>query len=143
LGRSPTGIMRTARQAHGYEPTREGAMAASPRGTKRMGDGVHPLDAWESSGFRLGSSPEHFEQRAELASLRNSSLRPLAVTVLPVAFAGRRAATRCAAVQTSSTCHNRRRVPAPPDPIKSAQKKAALTMSNSFSQDLKFQLQLR
>jgi hypothetical protein len=54
------------------------------------------------SGFSSQSSPKHLQQCAESQTLRNSSLRPLAVTVLPVAFAGRRAATRCPAVQSTS-----------------------------------------
>ena len=54
------------------------------------------------SGFSSQSSPEHLQQCAELSTLRNRGLGPLAVTILPVAFAGRRAATRCPAVQSTS-----------------------------------------
>jgi hypothetical protein len=45
---------------------------------------------------------EHFQQCAEFPTLRNSSLRPLAMPVLAVALTRRRAATGCPAVQATS-----------------------------------------
>jgi len=48
------------------------------------------------------SRPEHFQQRAELPALRNSSLRPLAVAVLPIPFARWPSATYCPSVQATS-----------------------------------------
>src|SRR5262249_29082115 len=48
------------------------------------------------------ASAEHFEQRAEFALLRNHGPCALAVTVLPVPFARRAAATACAAVQSTA-----------------------------------------
>ena len=48
------------------------------------------------------ASAEHFEQCAEFLPLRNRGLGPLAVTVLPVPFARRAAATACAAVQSAA-----------------------------------------
>jgi hypothetical protein len=45
---------------------------------------------------------EHFQQSAEFLPLRNRDLGPLAVTVLPIPFAGRAAATACAAVQSTA-----------------------------------------
>jgi hypothetical protein len=43
---------------------------------------------------------EHFQQCAEFPLLRNRVFGPLAVTVLPIPFARRAAATACAAVQS-------------------------------------------
>src|SRR6516164_6487527 len=42
------------------------------------------------------ASTEHFQQCAEFPPLRNRGLGPLAVTVLPIPFARRAAATACA-----------------------------------------------
>jgi hypothetical protein len=42
------------------------------------------------------ASAEHFEQCAEFSLLRYRGLGPLAVTVLPIPFARRAAATACA-----------------------------------------------
>jgi hypothetical protein len=44
------------------------------------------------------ASAEHFQQCAEFLPLRNRSLGPLAVPVLPVALARRAATAGCAAV---------------------------------------------
>jgi hypothetical protein len=44
------------------------------------------------------ASAKRFQQRAEFLPLRNRGLGPLAVTILPVPFARRAAATACAAV---------------------------------------------
>jgi hypothetical protein len=51
------------------------------------------------SGFSSQYSAEHLKQAAELSALRNSSLGPLAASVLAIALARRPAATACAAVQ--------------------------------------------
>ena len=48
-------------------------------------------------------STEHFQQCAEFLPLRNRGLGTLAMTVLPVSFAGRAAATACAAVQATTS----------------------------------------
>jgi hypothetical protein len=45
---------------------------------------------------------EHFQQCAEFPPLRNRGPGPLVVTVLPIALAGRAAATACAAVQSAA-----------------------------------------
>jgi hypothetical protein len=45
---------------------------------------------------------EHFQQCDEFVPLRNSSLRPFAVTVLPIPLATRAATTACAAVQSTA-----------------------------------------
>jgi hypothetical protein len=50
---------------------------------------------------------EHFQQCAEFAPLRNRGLGPLVVTVLPIALAGRAAATACAAVQSAAPLFGR------------------------------------
>src|SRR5215831_6970176 len=48
------------------------------------------------------ASAKHFQQCAESPPLRNRGLGPLAVTVLPIPFARRPAATACAAVQSAA-----------------------------------------
>jgi hypothetical protein len=48
-----------------------------------------------------------FSERAEFPTLRNSSLRTLAVTVLPIPLASRAAATACAAVQPTAPLFRR------------------------------------
>jgi hypothetical protein len=50
---------------------------------------------------------EHFQQCAEFPPLRNRGLGPLVVTVLPIALAGRAAATACAAVQSAAPLFGR------------------------------------
>jgi hypothetical protein len=50
---------------------------------------------------------EHFQQCAEFLLLRNRGLGPLAMTVLPVPFARRAAATACAAVQSTASLFRR------------------------------------
>jgi hypothetical protein len=49
------------------------------------------------------TSAEQFRQCAEFLPLCNRGLGPLAVTVLPIPFARRAAATACAAVQSTAT----------------------------------------
>src|SRR5262249_49775628 len=48
------------------------------------------------------ASAKHFQQCAEFLPLRNPRLGALAVTVLPIPFARRPAATVCAAVQSTA-----------------------------------------
>src|SRR5215469_1950274 len=48
------------------------------------------------------TSAEHFQQCAEFVPLRNRGLGPLAVTILPIPFARRAAATACTAVQPTA-----------------------------------------
>src|ERR1700730_962490 len=48
------------------------------------------------------ATSEHLQQCAEFPALRNRGLGPLAMTVLPVPFARRAAATACAAVQPTA-----------------------------------------
>jgi hypothetical protein len=50
---------------------------------------------------------EHFQQCAESPLLCNRGLGALAVTVLPIALAGRAAATACAAVQSAAPLFGR------------------------------------
>jgi hypothetical protein len=59
------------------------------------------LGSGERRRFTSGSA-EHFQQRAELPALRNSSLRPLAVAILAIPIARGAATTACAAVQPAA-----------------------------------------
>jgi hypothetical protein len=54
-------------------------------------------------GFSSQTSAEHFQQRVEFPALRNRSLGPLAVPVLPVSLAWGRAATDRSAVQATAS----------------------------------------
>ena len=60
------------------------------------------------------ASAEHSQQCAEFPLLRNRGLGPLAVTVLPIPFARRAAATACAAVQSTAPLFRRWRPAWPP-----------------------------
>src|SRR5215831_8613747 len=62
------------------------------------------------------ASAEHFQQCAEFALLRNRGLGALAVTVLPIPFARRPAATVCAAVQATAPLFRRWRPAGSPAP---------------------------
>ena len=72
--------------------------------------GVRPAPSIASNQARIAlskglhGSAKHFEQCAELLLLSNRGLGPLAVTVLPIPFARRAAATACAAVQSFRPC---------------------------------------
>jgi len=57
--------------------------------------------------YSCQASAEHFQQCAEFLPLRNRGLRPLAVTVLPIALARRGTATACAAVQSTARLFRR------------------------------------
>src|SRR6516225_12241780 len=63
------------------------------------------LNAAQAPDFTYScqASTEHFQQCAEFPLLGNRGLGPLAVTVLPMPFARRAAATACAAVQSTAT----------------------------------------
>jgi hypothetical protein len=53
------------------------------------------------------ASAKHFQQRAEFLPLRNRGFGTLAVTILPVPFARRAAATARAAVQSTAPLFRR------------------------------------
>jgi hypothetical protein len=68
--------------------------------TVRSND-VHGMQLCEFT-YSPQASAKHFQQCVEFLPLRNRLLSPLAVTILPVPFASRAAATACAAVQSTA-----------------------------------------
>ncbi len=77
---------------------------------------------------------EHFQQCAEFPPLRNRGLGPLVVTVLPIALAGRAAATACAAVQSAAPLFGRWRpagLVGPPPPKQRLDGSAPEALSDS------------